>query len=132
VIALDITDRGRVALGGQIGPELAQIEGRVVSVDTGGYMLGVTGVRFLRGGEQVWHGEPVHLRSDYVGARYERRFSTMRSVALGALAVGAVALVAKSSLHGLGQGVTQTPKDSGQIQTRIPRGRQIQIRIPLP
>jgi hypothetical protein len=121
VIALDITDRGRVSLGGEVGPELAQIEGRVVSVDSSEYVLGVTGVRFLRGGEQVWHGETVHIKSEYVGARYERRFSTVRSVALGALAVGAVALVATASLRGFGQGDMGTPKDSGATQTRLPR-----------
>jgi hypothetical protein len=126
VIALDVTDRGRVALGGEIGPELSQIEGRLVSRDSNEYVVGVTGVRFLRGGAQVWHGETVHLKSDYVGTRYERRFSTVRSVALGALAVGAVGLVATSSLRGFGQGNGATPpKDTGAMQIRIP------IRIPL-
>jgi hypothetical protein len=128
VIALDITDRGRVALGGDIGPELSQIEGRLVSRDSSEYVLGVTGVRFLRGGEQVWHGETVHLKSDYVGNRYERRFSTARSVALGALAVGAVAIVATTSLRGLGQGDRETPPDTGAIKVRIP----IRIRLRLP
>jgi hypothetical protein len=130
VIALDITDRGRVALGGEIGPELSRVEGRLVSRDTTEYVLGVTGVQFLRGGEQVWHGETVHLKSDYVGTRYERRFSATRSVALGALAAGAVAIVATTSLRGFGQGDRSNPtKDSGATQIRIPV--HIPIRIPL-
>jgi hypothetical protein len=125
VIALDITDRGRVALGGDIGPELSQIEGRLVSRDSSEFVLGVTGVRFLRGGEQVWHGETVRLKSDYVSNQYQRQFSTVRSVALGALAASAIALVATASLRGLGQGDRQNPKDSSVVQIRIP------IRIPL-
>ena len=74
VIALDISDQGRVALGGLIGPELAQIEGKFVSMDSGQYVLHATGVRFLRGGEQGWNGETVRIKSEYVTSRYERRF----------------------------------------------------------
>jgi hypothetical protein len=37
------------------------------------------------------------------------------------MAVAAVALVATTSLRGLGQGDTQVPKDSGVIQVRLPR-----------
>jgi hypothetical protein len=29
-VAFDVNDAGRVALGGSLGPEIAQIEGRVV------------------------------------------------------------------------------------------------------
>jgi len=121
VIALDISDQGRVALGGLIGPELSQVEGRLVSVEGGEYVLQVTGVRFLRGGEQVWRGETVRIKSDYVATRYERRLSKVRSVALGALAVGVVALVATKSLRGFGQGDRDVaPSDTGQT-VRIPR-----------
>jgi hypothetical protein len=121
VIALDITDQGRVALGGLIGPALSQVEGRVISTDSSEYVLGVTGVRFLAGGEQVWHGETVHIKSEYVGSRYERRFSAGRTAALGAVAVGAVVLVAAKGLRVLGQGTTdKTPGDTAQTQ-RVPR-----------
>jgi hypothetical protein len=121
MIAVDITDQGRVALGGLIGPELSQVEGTLISMDTSEYVLGVTGVRFLRGGEQVWHGERVRIKSEYVASRYERRFSTVRSVTLGAVAVVVVALVASKSLRGFGQGDKGQPPDTGVVTQRLPR-----------
>lgn len=131
VIALDITDAGRVALGGLIGPEISQVEGRFVGMDSSAYVVGVTAVRFLQGGDQVWHGENVHIKSEYVASRYERRFSAVRSVALGAVAVGAVALVATKSLHGFGQGAEsgKTPGDTGQT-VRVPQ--RVPQRVPRP
>ena len=121
VVALEITDRGRVALGGLVGSEIGQIEGRLISADTAEYVLQVTGVTFLRGGQQGWRGETVHIRNEYVSSRYERRFSTVRTVTLVALTVGAVALIAGASLAGFNQGDrTEPPMDT--IQTiRIPR-----------
>jgi len=123
VVALDITDAGRVALGGLIGPEIGQVEGRFVGMDSSEYVIGVTTVRFLRGGDQVWHGENVHIKTAYVASRYERQFSAARTAALGAVAVGAVALVAAKSLRGFGQGDSgKTGGDStGQTQRVPPR-----------
>lgn len=108
-------------MGGLIGPELSQVEGTLISMDTSEYVLGVTGVRFLRGGEQVWHGERVRIKSEYVASRYERRFSTVRSVTLGAVAVVVVALVASKSLRGFGQGDKGQPPDTGVVTQRLPR-----------
>jgi len=119
-IALDISDQGRVALGGLVGPELSQIEGRFVSMESGEYVIHVTGVRFLRGGEQGWRGETVRLKPEYVSSRYERKFSSVRTAALAAVAVGAVALVAAKGLRGFTQGDRgSTPGDTSQT-VRLP------------
>jgi hypothetical protein len=119
-IAFDISDQGRVALGGLVGPELAQIEGTFVSMESSEYVMHVTGVRFLRGGEQGWKGETVRLKPEYVNTRYDRRFSTTRTVALSALAVGAVAIVAAKGLAGFTQGDRgSTPGDTSQT-VRVP------------
>ena len=80
-IALDINDVGRVALGGPMGPSVRQVEGRLVSKDTNEYVLAVTDVHTLDGGDQVWRGEPVHIKSEYVSATYRRKLSVARSVA---------------------------------------------------
>jgi len=104
-----------------VGPELAQIEGKFVGMENGEYVLHVTGVRFLRGGEQGWRGETVRLKPEYVTSRYERKFSTARTVALSAIAVAAVALVATKGLSGLIQGDKgSTPGDTSQTVRRPP------------
>ena len=104
VVALDVNDAGRVALGGTIGPEIGQIEGRLVSQEPSEYVLAVSTVRMLRGGEQVWSGERVRIGRDQVGNAYVRRFDKGRTLALGAVVVGAVAAIALSSdLIGFGR-----------------------------
>ena len=81
-----LTDAGRTALGGSMGPEIIQIEGKLLSTDNSEYVVGVSLVRLLRGGEQVWRGETVRIKTEYVSSLYERRLSASRSLALGATA----------------------------------------------
>ena len=120
-VAFDVTDSGRVALGGSMGPEIAQIEGRLIGNENGDYVLAVSAVRLLRGGEQVWSGEQVRIKREHVGSVYTRRLSTARSVALGATAVGGfAAFLVGRALRGAGSGDDSGPPvDTVQTQ----RGR---------
>ena len=56
IIGLDLNDAGRAALGGSMGPEIGQVEGRLIQKDTGQYLVAVTTLHLLRGGEQVRPG----------------------------------------------------------------------------
>ena len=94
VVALDINDAGRVALGGMIGPEIGQIEGRLISSENGEYLVAVTSVRYLRGGEQIWAGERVRVSKDYVWNTYERKFNKGRTIVLGATVAAGIAAIA--------------------------------------
>jgi hypothetical protein len=122
-VAFDVTDVGRVALGGSMGPEIIQIEGRLLETDSTGYVVAVSNVRLMRGGVQAWSGEQVRIRPEHVGSAYERRFSRGRSIAMGVTIVGGViAFVGGRSLLGLGEGDDEeTPPDT--IITRIGRPR---------
>lgn len=121
VVGLDITDAGRVALGGAVGPEIQQVEGRLLSKDSSGYLIGVTSLHLLRGGEQVWHGEQVQIKKEYVSSVYERRFSPSRSAALAAVGIGAVALIASRSI--LPAGSINQPMGPDSSGTSIRRRR---------
>ena len=102
-LALDVNDVGRVALGGSMGPEIGQIEGRLLSQQNGEFVVAVSHVRFLRGGEQIWTGEKVAIKKEYVSTTYERRFHRGRTIALGTAAAGGLLAVAYSqNLFGLG------------------------------
>lgn len=118
VVAFDVNDVGRVALGGSMGPEIAQIEGRLLEARNGEYLIAVSAVRLLRGGEQIWSGEQVRIKSEHVGSAYERRFSRGRSIALGAATIGGVtAFLLGRNLVGAGSGNTPViPGDSGFAQ----------------
>jgi hypothetical protein len=100
-MGFDINDVGRVALGGPMGPEIKQVEGRLVSRTNEEYVVAVTDVHFLRGGGQAWNGESVHIKSEYVSSIYERRLLKARSVLLGTAVGGALGVIATSSLVGL-------------------------------
>ena len=117
--AFDINDVGRVGLGGTMGPEIAQIEGRLISRENAEYLVAVTAVRFLRGGEQVWKGENVRIRSEFVTSTYERHFSKGRSITLGAAGVGALAYLLTRSLLGRGAEGETTPPPIGS-SLRVP------------
>ena len=122
-VAFDVNDAGRVALGGQIGPEVGQIEGRLVNRESTEYVVAVSAVHMLRGGQQVWRGETVRLRPEFLGNMYERRFSKGRTALVGAALIGGVAaLVAGRSLLGIGQEDNPTPIDTGQARF-FPNGR---------
>lgn len=120
--AFDVNDAGRVALGGSMGPEIAQIEGRLVSRDSGEYLVAVNAVRLLRGGEQVWRGENVRIKQEHVSTMYLRKFSRGRTIALGALGVGAVVVLGSQGIlvPFPGSDNPRTPPDSG-LAVRIPR-----------
>jgi len=120
-VAFDVTDAGRVALGGSMGPEIDQIEGYLKSADSTTYTVAVTTVRFLRdGGEQKWTGETVRLRKEYVSRSYVRTLSKGRTIALAAVGVAAVAFLAGRQLISEGSIEEQLP-DSNIANAR--RGR---------
>lgn len=103
-LAFDINDAGRVALGGQMGPEIAAVEGTLVQKDSDGYLLAVSNVKLLRGGEQAWTGEQIHLSNAYLGPMQIKKFSASRSIGLGVIGIGGfAALLATKSLIGFGQ-----------------------------
>ncbi|MDQ6612665.1 MAG: hypothetical protein M3Y64_09560 [Gemmatimonadota bacterium] len=102
-VALDINDVGRLALATPIGPEIAQLEGRLVRRDSNEYVIAVSVVRQLRDVEQKWTGEKVSLKSEYVSAVHQRKFSRGRSAIIGAAAVAVVGYLVSRAISGAGQ-----------------------------
>jgi hypothetical protein len=122
-LALDVNDAGRVALGGSMGPEISQIEGQLLSKDDSEYLVAVSGIKLLRGGEQAWSGEKVRIKSEYVSSVYRRRLSVGRTVALGAVGAGAIAFLVTRSLKTDPESPGETPTPGDTANT---------IRIPAP
>jgi hypothetical protein len=118
-MAFDITDVGRVGLGGSMGPEIAQVEGRLVSRENAEYLVAVSNVKYLRGGEQRWKGEQVRLKSEYVATTYQRHFSKTRTIALSAAGLGGAAFLLTRSLIGSARDETPDPPPIGTT-IRVP------------
>lgn len=112
-VAFDVNDTGRVALGGSMGPEIAQVEGQLIEKQNGSYLVSVSNVKLLSGLEQVWTGEQVRLQRTYLGTTYQRRFSAGRSIAFGLAGAGGIAaLFVGRSLLGSGSEDGEEPHDT--------------------
>lgn len=116
-VAFDVTDAGRVALGGAMGPEIAQVEGQLVGMDDSEFILSVTNIRTIGGAEQVWTGEQVRVKPSYVSSSYVRKFSKGRSIALGLVGIGGFTLfMVSTDLLGLGTRGDPMPGDSFDVR----------------
>jgi hypothetical protein len=132
-VAFDVTDVGRVALGGSMGPEISQVEGNLIQRENGDYLLGVTSVSLLRGGVQTWKGEQVRLKPEYVGNVYERRLDKGKTFVAAALGAGiAVGVMSQGLLGSSGSDEPTNPKDTAQLQRSPKKFRLTILSLPLP
>lgn len=96
-VVLDLNDRGRVALGDQIGPSAATVQGEVASASDSSYELRVRSVTYLNGQSNRWSGEPLTIPASLVSQSTQRSFSRTRTAILGAAAVAALAVLLRST-----------------------------------
>lgn len=120
-IAFDVNDAGRLALGGSMGPEIDQVEGNLLETDSDAYLLSVTAVRLLRGGEQRWAGEAVRIKREYINTTYVRKFSPGKTVAVSVAGAAAIVAIATASLAPGGSIEVPIDTSKGGTQRRIPR-----------
>src|SRR2546422_995436 len=104
-LALDLSDQGRVALVTSVGPDVARVEGTLVS-DTGGqYVMRIAEVFGIQGTRTRWTGETVSLPQEYVKRVRERKLSRGRTVfAVAGLVGSMVGILAGTGLAGFGSG----------------------------
>jgi hypothetical protein len=122
VVAFDISDLGRVQLGGSMGPEISQVEGRLLDSENGDYIVGVTSVRTIRYGLQVWSGERVRIQQQHVARTYQRRFSRSRTALFGLAAAGGFVFMFGRNLGVLGGKEDEEPPVD-TVSALIPRRR---------
>jgi len=118
-VTADINDAGRVALGERVGPEVMQLEGKVVQRSDTSVRLLVSHVTYLNGTTEEWQGQEVGLRVQDVKTVTQRTFSRSRTALLiGAMAVGLVAAILSLNFLGITSGDpnndkgTQPPPES--------------------
>lgn len=96
-VRLRLTDAGSLALAPLIGTQIESMDGRLVSAADTSFVLGVTQTENRSGVETTWRGEQVTVPRAAI-ARVERReLSRGRSWALGAIVVGAVAILGRAT-----------------------------------
>jgi len=102
-LTLDLTDRGRVALGDSIGSGAKGLEGTAVSSTDSAYALRVMRVSYLNGSSNDWTGERLVVPRFLVTNAKQKRFSRGRTwAAAAAVGAGVVAFIASRGLLGFG------------------------------
>ena len=127
MIALDISDQGRVALGERLGPGVTTVEGRLAAMTSTSFDVLVNKVAFLRGGESRWSGEKVSIPREHV-SHVEARVFSRRRTALAAAAVGGglMAFIVTRKIVASGRERDPTDPPGGPQTTVMPQLRVIQ------
>ncbi|MEP6763541.1 MAG: hypothetical protein ABJB66_04475 [Gemmatimonadaceae bacterium] len=120
MLSLAINDAGRVGLTDQMGQSITIVEGRLVQRDTAGYLLAVAQVETFRGGTQVWSGEHVRIKDEFVSVAREKKFSRAKTAIVSAAAIGLVAILASQGLLGNGSPETKPVVPDTALTTKIP------------
>ena len=124
VVALQLNDRGRVAMENVLGPSVDRVEGAVVRGTADEYVLSVSTVATLDGNSSKWTGEQVTLRREFVRLESERRFSrgrTLAAVTASALAIGAFVLTRTLGGRGSEEPDTKPKPPTGEPTRQLVR-----------
>ena len=109
-VAAELTDSGTVALARYLGPDVAALDGRLLTITDQELGLSVVSVRDRRGIEHYWKGETVILPRGDVATLRQRKLALGRSVAISVAGVGAsLALLRAFGVYGTGSGGTGRP-----------------------
>jgi hypothetical protein len=100
-IAVEITDRGRAALGDRIGAGVVRLEGTVTSTDSQNVVMNVWRVAQIGGVSSKWSGESVQFSRDFMATVESRNLNRGRTyLVAGGVAVGLVLVIKSASLFG--------------------------------
>lgn len=120
-LVLSINDAGRASLAGSMGPAISEIEGRLLEKDSLEYVLAVAQIHMFGGADQVWSGEHVRIKKEFVNTVSEKSFSKTKTGLIVAAAVGVVAIVISKGIIGNWSGSEGTTPGDTSISVRYPR-----------
>lgn len=110
-IAIELNDRGRAMVGGQLGESVLQVQGQLIGSTDSAVTMSVARTVLMQGSSVVWSGERVVIPREGVRGYRVREFSRGRTVML---ALGVIAGVAAlGSLISLVAGGNGRPFDTG-------------------
>lgn len=92
-LAVTLSDQGRILLGDKLGANIDRVEGVLVSSDSSGVVMNVSGIKDLRGGTAVWTGEQVSIPSSAILGFRPRKLSKSRSLLLAGAIVATLAVL---------------------------------------
>jgi hypothetical protein len=109
-MAFALNDRGRAALGDQIGSRVLQVEGTLLQDNGSSYLVSVAAINTIDGGRSRWGGERITMSHGDVESIRRRDFSRGKTAAAIAVAtVGIAAFIISRNLSVFGIGPSPTP-----------------------
>ena len=118
-ITLGLSDRGRAALAGPLGPGATRVTGRLANATDSLFVIDVAEVSYVRGGVPAkWNGEEVRVPRDYVSGLSQRQLSKSRSWITAGVVVGALALASTIVIKGFGNDPASSKPPGGGPQTQ--------------
>ncbi len=109
-LRFELNDRGRVGLGGSLGPSAERLEAVLQADMDSAYSVKMVSVSYLNGQSNRWTGEPLVVSKDYLRNVTVREFSKSRTILTAAAVLGgAVLLIATRGLFGSGTVDTDPP-----------------------
>ena len=113
-VEIQLTSAGTDSLAGQIGPDVRQIQGEVVSADSTGITVAITRTEAGRRGGTDWKGEHVTIPRADIASVEQRKLAVGPTALLGGLAGGGiVAAFALIGGTGSSSGTTGPPSGTG-------------------
>lgn len=113
-LAVELTDSGTSALTGYLGPDVAQVDGRLLRVTPETLVLSAQSITNRQGINHFWTGEQVALPRNLVATLVQRRFAPARTAVFVTGAVAGVALVLRAfGVISIG-GSSSMPPPTGQ------------------
>lgn len=119
-VALEITDQGRVGLSPRFGPGIAEIQGKMVSLQGSEYVINVYRVAQITGESAAWSGESTRIDRSFVGSVRGRQLSGLRTSLFTIVAGGALYYLVSRTLAGSFSGGHEDPEPPPPISNRIP------------
>jgi hypothetical protein len=98
---VSLTDAGSVGMAALVGPRVTTLTGRLLSSEDSALTLSVQTTTKRNGVDDLWNGETVIVRREYVSSIQQRSFSLARSLASGGI-VAALGGVLYGALGGGG------------------------------
>lgn len=100
---VELTDQARVAAADQLGPEVREVTGHVLSRSGDDVLMAVREVVYLRGDILKMTGDSVHFSRQQMASVTEKKFSVSKTMLVAAgVAVAAGVFLGSKSLFGSG------------------------------
>ncbi|MBI2797292.1 MAG: hypothetical protein HYX65_11360 [Gemmatimonadetes bacterium] len=107
---VELTDQARVAVASQLGPEVRDVTGQVLSRTGDDVVMAVREVVYLRGDMLKMAGDSVHFSRQQMANVTEKKFSLPRTLLVAAgIAVAVGVFLGSKSLFGAGGSSPEGP-----------------------